>query len=60
MFDQGLIKPTVYDAEYNGLESTVTAMKDLASRKVWGKAVIRVDQGDDEEDRETGKERSKL
>jgi NADPH:quinone reductase len=35
-----LLKPMVYDCEYNGLESVVPAMKDLAARKVWGKAVV--------------------
>lgn len=40
---KGLLRPTVYDKEYRGIDSVVTAMKDIASRKVWGKAVIRVD-----------------
>lgn len=42
MWKKGLLRPTVYDREYNGLESVVTAMKDLADRNVWGKAVIRI------------------
>ena len=43
MCQDGLLRPTVYETEYIGLESVVPAMKDLASRKVWGKAVIRLD-----------------
>ena len=43
MWEKGLFKPTVFDKEYRGLESVVTAMKDLSERKVWGKAVIRMD-----------------
>ncbi|KUJ18732.1 zeta-crystallin [Mollisia scopiformis] len=47
MCEQGLLRPTVYEKEeYVGLESVVPAMKDLASRKVWGKAVIRLDGGE--------------
>jgi len=45
MLDQGLLKPTVYDREYVGLESVSTALQDLSNRKVWGKAVIRIDSG---------------
>jgi NADPH2:quinone reductase len=40
MVDAGLIKPTVYDKEYIGLESVPAAMNDLANRNVWGKAVV--------------------
>ncbi len=43
MWEKRLLKPIVYDKEYRELESAVTAMKDLASRKVWGKAVLRMD-----------------
>lgn len=39
----GKIKPTVFEKEYAGLESVVPAMHDLASRKVWGKAVIHLE-----------------
>lgn len=37
-----LMRPTVFDRSYNGLESVAKAMKDLESREVWGKAVIRM------------------
>ncbi|TVY68837.1 Quinone oxidoreductase-like protein, partial [Lachnellula suecica] len=43
MIEKGLLKPAVFEKEYVGLESVVTAMKDLSSRKVWGKAVIRLE-----------------
>ncbi|CZR56041.1 related to quinone reductase [Phialocephala subalpina] len=43
MWEKGLLRSTVYGKEYRGLESVVEAMKDLAERKVWGKAVIRLD-----------------
>jgi NADPH2:quinone reductase len=42
MIENGLIKPTIYDKQYIGLESVVDAMSDLSERKVWGKAVIRI------------------
>ncbi|KAI1857558.1 uncharacterized protein JN550_013191 [Neoarthrinium moseri] len=38
----GKIKPTVYDQDYLGLESVPKALGDIASRKTWGKAVIKV------------------
>jgi NADPH:quinone reductase len=37
------LKPTVFEREYKGLEDVVIAMKDLSKRKVWGKAVVRLD-----------------
>ncbi|KAF8852826.1 zeta-crystallin [Acephala macrosclerotiorum] len=46
MWEKGLLRPTVYDKEYIGLASVVPAMKDLADRKVWGKAVIRMSSGE--------------
>ncbi|KAH6647298.1 zeta-crystallin [Truncatella angustata] len=36
------IGPTVYDGIYTGLESVPRALQDMASRQVWGKAVIRL------------------
>ncbi|OCT53814.1 Quinone oxidoreductase-like protein 2 like protein [Cladophialophora carrionii] len=41
MLASGKIKPVVY-ATYRGLESVPQALDDLASRKVWGKAVIEI------------------
>ncbi len=34
----------MYDEEYKGLESVPRALKDLEDRKVWGKAVVQVDE----------------
>jgi NADPH2:quinone reductase len=39
MWEDGLLRPTVFDRSYRGLESVVSAMKDLQARYVWGKAV---------------------
>ena len=33
----------MFGREYRGLESVVAAMKGLAERKVWGKAVILIE-----------------
>lgn len=43
--EKGHLKPTIYDHEYRGLEDVVLAMKDLASRNVWGKAVVTLEMG---------------
>lgn len=40
LWESGMLQPTVYDQEYRGLEDVVPAMKELASRNVWGKAVV--------------------
>ncbi|KAH8906195.1 NAD(P)-binding protein [Coniochaeta sp. PMI_546] len=44
LIDEGKIRPVVYDEVYKGLESVPRALKDLEERKVWGKAVVQVDQ----------------
>lgn len=49
MWESGLLKPTVYDRQYKGLESVKAAMKDLQARKVWGKAVVLLDGENDVE-----------
>jgi NADPH2:quinone reductase len=46
MWEKGLLKPTIFDQEYKGLENVVPAMKDLSARKVWGKAVVMIDPCD--------------
>jgi hypothetical protein len=43
MINNELIKPTVYDQYFHGLESISAAMSALAERKVWGKAVILIE-----------------
>jgi NADPH-dependent curcumin reductase CurA len=46
LIEEGRIRPVVYDEEaYEGLESVPRASKDLEDRKVWGKAVVQVDDG---------------
>jgi NADPH2:quinone reductase len=40
LWENGLLRPTLFDRNYNGLESVASAMKDLQARKVWGKAVV--------------------
>ncbi|KAI0466282.1 zeta-crystallin [Xylaria cf. heliscus] len=43
MIERGAFTPTLFKKEYRGLESIPEALADVASRKVWGKAVIQVD-----------------
>lgn len=38
----GLVKPVVFDKRYRGLGDVPTAMADLLAGKVYGKAVIEV------------------
>jgi NADPH2:quinone reductase len=45
LWGNGLLRPTVFDRNYRGLESVVNAMKDLQARKVWGKAVVLLESG---------------
>jgi NADPH2:quinone reductase len=40
LIEKGLLKPILFEKVYRGLESVVPAMKDLATRNIWGKAVI--------------------
>lgn len=40
MIEKGMIKPTVFEKEYRGLESVKVALRDLSERRVWGKAVV--------------------
>ncbi len=48
MISDGKIRPTVYDGSYVGLESVPRAMNDMGKRLVWGKAVILVEEGDED------------
>ncbi|KFY79337.1 hypothetical protein V499_01671 [Pseudogymnoascus sp. VKM F-103] len=43
MIANGDVKPTVYDGDFKGLGSIPRAMQEMADRKVWGKAVITLD-----------------
>ena len=40
MLERGQVRPVIYRT-YDGLESLPQALEDLASRKIWGKAVNR-------------------
>ncbi|KAI9762789.1 MAG: hypothetical protein M4579_000141 [Chaenotheca gracillima] len=42
LLEKGFVKPTVFDKSYRGLDDVPIALRDLAARKVWGKAVVRV------------------
>jgi len=47
MVENGDIKAVVYEETYKGLSDIPRAMKDLEERKVWGRAVIDIeDEGD--------------
>ncbi|KAL2881206.1 hypothetical protein SGCOL_003497 [Colletotrichum sp. CLE4] len=37
------IRPVIYHVEYPGLESVPRALKDMTGRKIWGKAVVTLD-----------------
>ncbi|KAI1748855.1 zeta-crystallin [Xylaria castorea] len=43
MVEGDTFKPTLFRKRYTGLESIPEALTDVASREVWGKAVIQVD-----------------
>ena len=42
MIDQGFLQPTVYERKYSGLSQVPQMMNDLATRKIWGKAIISI------------------
>ena len=42
MFKTKKIVPTVFEHIYEGLESVPQGLKDLADRKTWGKAIVRI------------------
>lgn len=48
LINAGKIKPVVFEEKYMGLQSVPRALKDIAARKIWGKAVIRVDAAEEE------------
>ncbi|KAI0544787.1 zeta-crystallin [Xylaria curta] len=49
MIESGVFKPTLFGKTYAGLESVPEALADVASREVWGKAVIQVDASEGNE-----------
>lgn len=42
LFASKRIVPTVFDHIYEGLDSVPQGLKDLAERKTWGKAIVRI------------------
>jgi NADPH:quinone reductase len=44
MIANGQIEPIIYSGNYVGLSSVPEALEDIAARKVWGKAVIHIDE----------------
>ncbi|KAH8594736.1 zeta-crystallin [Bisporella sp. PMI_857] len=45
LLERGHLRPTVFERDYRGLANVVDALQDLSQRRVWGKAVIRIDHG---------------
>ncbi|KAJ1324584.1 NADPH:quinone reductase [Microdochium nivale] len=65
LIHSGKIKPVVFDRAYRGLESVPAALRDIATRKVWGKAIIQVvdaaaDVGTDADASQSQSQRSRL
>lgn len=44
LVDSGSIKPVIYPTEYRGLEELPKALEDLRSKKVWGRAILRINE----------------
>lgn len=42
MVSTGKVTPMIYDTVYDGLENLARGLGDLETRKVWGKAVVRI------------------
>ncbi|KAH3982841.1 hypothetical protein HBH51_035310 [Parastagonospora nodorum] len=49
MVDQGKIKPVIYKEDYRGLESVSRALEDAKTHKAWGRAILRINEGAEEE-----------
>ncbi|WWC89477.1 uncharacterized protein L201_004401 [Kwoniella dendrophila CBS 6074] len=47
----GKVKQVIYDKPYVGLDQVSQGLHDIESRKVWGKAVVRIREAKDEEAR---------
>ena len=50
MIRRGKIRSTIYEHRYEGLDQVPQALKDLAGRKIWGKAVVKINPMADEKD----------
>lgn len=46
MVDGGSIKPVVYKERYDGLGDVARGLEDVGSRKVWGRAVVTISDGE--------------
>ncbi len=44
LVDNGGIRPVIYPETYRGLEEVPRAMDDMQSKKVWGRAILRIDE----------------
>lgn len=55
MVEAGNITPVIYGEDYRGLQSVVKALEDAKTHKAWGRAVLRIHEGD--EGAEIGKSR---
>jgi len=42
MISTGKVTPMIYETVYDGLENLARGLEDLETRKVWGKAVVRI------------------
>jgi len=51
MIRRGKIRSTIYEHRYEGLEQVPQALKDLGSRKIWGKAVVKINPTAEEKDK---------
>ncbi|KAF2007384.1 hypothetical protein P154DRAFT_550441 [Amniculicola lignicola CBS 123094] len=49
MVKDGKIQPVIYGEEYRGLNSVPRAMKDLNAHKVWGRAILRINEAEEQE-----------
>ena len=47
MVEAGTIKPVIYREEYRGLEAVRGALNDLMTHKVWGRAILRINEEDE-------------
>jgi transcription elongation factor SPT5 len=51
LVDSGKIKPVIYRERCRGLEELPRALEDLSARKVWGRGVLRINEGGEEEEK---------
>lgn len=44
LVDAGKIKPVIYKEDYRGLEDVPGALGDLKAHKAWGRAIVRINE----------------